>query len=357
MPTLEELYAKRKVFIDYNVPIPEDLANEIASAEAETFKEVNEAFSRYVPYKLPFHNSPNSIIVAIEYKDRVASRIYSSKLENNVIDLSEMSSLQIEPREDEDVSTFEEYDNDNDEVAARRGSIPFAVRFADGKTFQYQDAIDTMVESLKYMGLDRASKFRGETFKGFPLIGTEKRTTLGKNGRQHKWQRYVDGWWIYSNMANDRKIKCIEGVARMLGIELEIDLLDDNDGDYIPYNRPKGKRALFSLDGSEPLNKRQAVFETVNKFVQENPDATFNDIVEWFPSEIQGSYGVVASEEEYQRRITKGQDADNRYFIDKPLKDSQGRTFYVCHQWGDNFSRFQKHVANTLGWNIEEINN
>lgn len=117
----------------------------------------------------------------------------------------------------------------------------------------------------------------------------------------------------------------------------------------------KGSRRMFSINGSYPLNKRNVVYETIKKYMEYNPESTIEDIKKIFPGHIQGSYGVVATEMEYQRRLFKGQDVDKRYFINKPLTDSVGQKFYVCHQWGNNFPTFQRHVENVLGWKIEEV--
>lgn len=57
----------------------------------------------------------------------------------------------------------------------RKPSIGFTVKFGDGTVIKHSSARTTMIESLRYMRLERASQFRGEMFKGFPLVGKKKR--------------------------------------------------------------------------------------------------------------------------------------------------------------------------------------
>lgn len=76
-----------------------------------------------------------------------------------------------------------------------------------------------------------------------------------------------------------------------------------------------------------------------------------------FPDLLQGSYGVVRPLVEIQNRIDAGQDAEHRYYLEPEniLKSADEIVFAVSHQWGNQFPAFQKHVKNTLNWDIEEI--
>lgn len=82
------------------------------------------------------------------------------------------------------------------------------------------------------MGLERVSHFSTERFKGFPLVGRQQRIT--PDG--HRWQKFVDGWWIYINMNNERKVRCLKGVASMLKIPIIIKWEESatDDPDYVP---------------------------------------------------------------------------------------------------------------------------
>ena len=91
------------------------------------------------------------------------------------------------------------------------------MHFADGKVIAEKNAKQTLIETLRYMGLERVSHYN-ETYAGYPFVGKSKRIT--SDG--YKWQTLVDGWWIYTNLTNPRKIQSIKGAAEMLGISLRV---------------------------------------------------------------------------------------------------------------------------------------
>jgi hypothetical protein len=144
-------------------------------------------------------------------------------------------------------------------------------------------------------------------------------------------------------------------VSQFLGIPLTIEV----NGEQV-NNKPQSKehnaRRMFSLNGGTPLNKRSAVFAAIERYQFDNPGASFNDIESVFPRDIQGNYGVVATAEEVYNRRAQGQDVDKRYFTNKPLHDGNGKTFYVCTQWGDeNFEAFRCRIAEELNWTLTEV--
>lgn len=211
MTKLNELYAKRKVFEDYSAEIPDTLTAEIKEAEASILANINNAVVEVAPSSIDVEDYSGNVVVALEYVDGALLRIGSGINKPDIFSTFNMTVIEVD----------EDEDNDNpDRIRSR--SIPFAVKFPDGKVFRYNKTQWTLIESLKYMGLERASHFSGELFKGFPLVGKRQRIT--PDGQQ--WQKQIDGWWIYINMSNNRKIRCIEGVAKMLNIPITIELLE-----------------------------------------------------------------------------------------------------------------------------------
>lgn len=215
MTKLEELYAKRDAFLEYGSDVPEKLAAEIKEAEASILANINNAVVEVAPSSIDVEDYSGNVVVALEYVDGALLRIGSGINKPDIFSTFNMTVIEVDEDEDEDE------DNDNpDRIRSR--SIPFAVKFPDGKVFRYNKTQWTLIESLKYMGLERASHFSRELFKGFPLVGKRQRIT--PDGQQ--WQKQIDGWWIYINMSNNRKIRCIEGVAKMLNIPITIELLE-----------------------------------------------------------------------------------------------------------------------------------
>lgn len=345
MTKLEELYAKRDAFLEYGSDVPEKLAAEIKEAESILLDEANEMILSYLPDELELQNI-NKLVFAAEYENGKLCRIASS----SNVNISDLFDNIVDVDADEDEPTEDDPTDDPDRK--RNPSIGFTVKFADGKIIKHTTARRTMIEALRYMGLERASKFRGETFKGYPLIGKEQRP----NKRGHQWQKNVDGWWVYVNMQNARAISCIKGVSEMLSIPLEI--IMDEDMPVLPYSeKPKNRRARFSINGGEPAWKNRTVLNAVRLLLREIPTATFSDVCEFFPKHLQGSYGVVASLADIEQRRLRNQTENNRWFLDDSeiLTSADGVRFVVSNEWGDNFADFQKHVSKELGWTIEEV--
>ena len=246
MAILEELYKLRKIFRDYEAPIPEKLKKEIREKETPYLKELNEIYSAIVPHELPIKELSEKILISLVYDGCELKAIYSCGLEDETPFLDNMIKTEItdEPETpdevieeegedieelDEDVMEIsgpDEIDEDEYTVITRSGkspTTPFKVIFLDeGKTIKGKDAITTMIETLKYMGLGRVAGFRGMLFKGFPLVGKTRRTDLSKKGKEVNWQKWVDGWWIYSQITNKTKKRVIEKVGAYLGHRIEV---------------------------------------------------------------------------------------------------------------------------------------
>ena len=337
MSTLNELYITMESLRKLNLPIDERLQQEAAKLEEDLIRqEILPTLTDKIEPALS--QVKRELVLVVDYVPGEPLKVSLSRKRNIAEVLTD--AVEISPKGTRKVTAKD---------IKRSPSIDFSVTFDDGTKYA-GNGKETFIDALKHMLLPRVATFDGRTFAGFPLVGRKQRVT--EDG--YHWQTNVDGWWIYTNMGNDIKINVLKQVADFLGINITIEsstpIKIDKSG-----SKEKGKRAMFSLDGSVPLNKRNAVYATIKKFIDQNPDSTFEDVEDLFPRELQGGYGVVASEEEYQYRKSKGQDTDRRYFINKPFTDPNGRKFYVCHQWGDNFAAFQKHVAEKLGWTLEEI--
>ena len=337
MSTLNELYITMESLRKLNLPIDERLQQEAAKLEEDLIRqEILPTLTDKIEPALS--QVKRELVLVVDYVPGEPLKVSLSRKRNIAEVLTD--AVELSPKRSRVVTATD---------IKRSPNIDFTVTFDDGIKYA-GNGKDTFVNALKHMLLPRVATFDGRTFAGFPLVGRKQRVT--EDG--YHWQTNVDGWWIYTNMGNDIKINVLKQVADFLGINITIESSTPIKIDK-PETKEKGKRTMFSLNGSAPLNKRNAVYATVKKFIEQNPDSTLEDIETFFPRELQGSYGVITSEEKYKERKAKGQDADRRYFIDKPLTDSKGRKFYVCHQWGDNFAAFQKHVAENLGWKIEEV--
>lgn len=92
------------------------------------------------------------------------------------------------------------------------------VTFPDGTVIWHKTAINTFVDALRKVGLDRISKV-GIEHGGYNLVGKDKRPVVP--GRV--WQHEVDGWYIYSNISNESKAEDLKKISKFykLGMKVE----------------------------------------------------------------------------------------------------------------------------------------
>lgn len=92
------------------------------------------------------------------------------------------------------------------------------VEFSDGEVICRKTAIETFVASLRKIGFQRIATLDITHGKSYKLVSKQKRTPQNGN----VWQHECDGWFIYSNISNDQKIKDLEYISRQLHIKLKI---------------------------------------------------------------------------------------------------------------------------------------
>lgn len=220
MTKLEELYQERRTFTKYGLEVPKELAEQIIKEEMEVLDtDLLPVIKNSVPLTIPDCGIEDDVYVIMQYKKCKITKVELSCAFPGALDWSAYDDFN--PGTDlvkETKHEPAEYDdNDDDDVSLRSASVGFSVHFADGKVIAEKNAKQTLIETLRYMGLENVSHYT-ETYAGYPLVGKSKRIT--SDG--YKWQTLVDGWWIYTNLTNLRKIQGIEGAAEMLGISLKV---------------------------------------------------------------------------------------------------------------------------------------
>lgn len=346
MSRLNELYITMENLRKLNLTIDDRLKGEAAKLEEDLIRqEILPVLTEKIEPALG--EVQRELVLVVDYVPGEPLKVSLSR-KRKIADMFE-DVVEITPVRQRSVSSG---------VISRSESKDFTVRFADGTVISEPKGKDTMIEALRHIGFNRVANYTGRTFAGFPLVGHRRRVT---EGNDHKWQEKVDGWWIYVNMSNMTKMQMIQEVAKMLGIKVKIEIDDDSAYGSNIFSSPRrqrtGKRSMFSLNGGAPMNKREAVYATVKRYLETfGNDVTFEDLEDAFPRSLQGSYGVIVNEEEIENRRTLGQQVEDRYAIDRPLRAGKdGSTVYVCTQWGPNFSDFQKHVAESFGWTLTEV--
>ena len=89
----------------------------------------------------------------------------------------------------------------------------------NGKVFQERNAIQTFIETLKYIGLDEVAKV-GIICKGYNLVDTRQRVDGGQ-----KWQQQEGNKWVYVYFSNPTKAKYLFQIADFLKLNIKIEAI------------------------------------------------------------------------------------------------------------------------------------
>ena len=93
------------------------------------------------------------------------------------------------------------------------------VTFPDGTVIWHRAAIDTFIDALRKIGLERIPPLGIEHGNGYNLVSRDKRPTVP--GRI--WQHECDGWYIYSNISNSQKVQDLKLISDYYRLGLKIE--------------------------------------------------------------------------------------------------------------------------------------
>lgn len=231
MDELERLNADREAILRWGGTVPTVLDERIQSIKRkQALEKVLHDIEPLFPRKLDALNSFDSVTLVTTYHcgklQRLGIDLYDESMDNCTLTI-DIESATMQAREDDTEYSYDgtdsECEDESDGSNTRAKSIPFAVNFPKAdKTFGSKVAVTTFIDALRFMGLARVSAYDAELFKGYKLVSKDQRVT--PDGKT--WQKPVDGWWVYTNLSNDRKIKCLRAVAEMLNVEMVITYLD-----------------------------------------------------------------------------------------------------------------------------------
>lgn len=264
MTKLEKLYSIIENSRDVGVKLTEDVLKQVEELEENIIKEEilpalsSDIAPRLEPIKRDLvlvveYHPGDPISVALSRKAKISEIIDAKTLTPRNINLVNSGGL-------DDDNTVEGEPEESTEKVSRAGSIGFSVKFKDGTVIRYRETKDTLIESLRKIGLERVSRFRGRLFKGYPLVGKIKRID-----GTHRWQEKVGDWYIYINISNDTKIRLLE----MLSSELHLDLVIERDDEpFLPLN---------AISGEIKTDKVKRPYNPEAELVVEFPDGTIFD--------------------------------------------------------------------------------
>lgn len=210
--TLKEDYELRKSLMRKNLSVQEELEDEIFDLE-ESY------ITSWVMPKIEAY--AKELLKDLECEINLAI-IKDATGEVQVLDAGTPMPDPIDEYFPPDGDTSVVWDGPTDDrpVRQRDGSIGFSVKFPDGTVIRYRDAKDTLIESLRKIGFETASKFSSRMIKGYRLVGKKERT----DGNS-KWQEKVGEWYIYTKMSNEVKMQML----RMISDEYHLGLTIERD--------------------------------------------------------------------------------------------------------------------------------
>jgi len=120
-----------------------------------------------------------------------------------------------------------------------------------------------------------------------------------------------------------------------------------------PFANRKSDKTKYLFDGYQ-YGKGRLVLAAVKKYVSENQECSFNDLLSVFPKPIQGSIGVINKSAFVQEKYADKQ--HKRHFVqpDDVIQLSDCNVV-VCTEWGvDNINNFL-HKIKELGYKATPI--
>ena len=217
MTKLEKLYSIIENSREVGVKLSKDVLQQVEELEEGIIKEEilpalgNDIAPRLEPIKRDLvlvveYHPGEPISVALSRKTKI-SEIMGAKT------LTPRSSTPVKSEEEPaDVKPHEPKKHIENTTKGMR------VTFPDGTVIWYRQAIDTFIDALRKIGLERIPEV-GIIHSDFNLVSKKKRPTVP--GRI--WQHECEGWYIYSNISNLTKKEDLKRISDYYHLGLKIE--------------------------------------------------------------------------------------------------------------------------------------
>lgn len=216
MTKLEKLYSIIENSRDVGVKLPKDVLRQVEELEENIIKEeILPALSSDIAPRL--EPIKRDLVLVVEYHpgDPISVALSRKAKISEIIDAKTLT-----PKNNTPVSSGEptpELMPHEPTKHVENVTKGLRVEFADGTVIWHRKAIDTFVEALRKIGLERIPQV-GVIHAGYNLVGKKKRPlTPG-----HVWQHECDGWFIYSNISNETKITDLKKISSFFKLKLKI---------------------------------------------------------------------------------------------------------------------------------------
>lgn len=219
MATLKELYTTLKSLRDMNLPVDDKLLAAADALEEKIIKEeILPALSQNLEPQL--NDIQRDIVLVVEYHPgEPLSVALSRKVKiSEIIDAKQLTPYKSDSkpvRSDEKPIVAEPHEPTKMVENPTKG---LRVIFPNGTIVCRKMAIDTFIKTLEIIGFDRVEKLN-VTHADYNVVSRYKRPA--EPGRV--WQHEYKGWYIYSNISNNRKINILRTISNRLGLNLKIE--------------------------------------------------------------------------------------------------------------------------------------
>ena len=199
MATLKELYTTLKSLRDMNLPVDDKLLKAADNLEEKIIKqEILPSLSQNIEPLLS--EIQRELVLVVEYHpgDPISVALSRKAKISDFIDAKQLTPKNSTPvKSEEKVEPVAPHEPTKHVENPTKG---LRVTFPDGTIIWRRAAIDTFIESLRKIGLDRIPQV-GIIHSGYNLVSKEMRPVVP----DRIWQHQVDGWYVYTVLNNKMK--------------------------------------------------------------------------------------------------------------------------------------------------------
>ena len=217
MNKLETLYKSIKGLQDLGLPLNEETLKAADELEEQLIKsEILPTISKDIEPRLS--QIQRELVLVVEYKPGEPVSVALSRKTNitkmlNAKTLTQIGSTPV--KSSETVKPSEPHEPTKHVENTTKG---LRVTFPDGTVIWHRAAINTFIETLRRIGLERIPSVN-IVHGGYNLVSKDKRPV--KPGRV--WQHESDGWFIYSNISNNTKVEDLTLISKHFKLGLNIE--------------------------------------------------------------------------------------------------------------------------------------
>lgn len=218
MTKLEKLYSIIENSRDVGVKLPKGVLQQVEELEEGIIKEeILPALSRDIAPRL--NPIQRDLVLVVEYHSGEPISVALSRKTK----ISEMTGAKVlTPHSSTPVKSEEEPEEVAPHEPTKRienVTKGMKVTFPDGTVIWHRQAIDTFIDALRKIGLERIPAVGIKHGGGYNLVSKDKRPTMP--GRI--WQHECDGWYIYLNISNGTKAEDLKRISNHYHLRLKIE--------------------------------------------------------------------------------------------------------------------------------------